>query len=134
MGLEPIDAVITEVNALAARHHGFDLEVWSYRSGLLEVSGTGGWAGCSDLRVGFIDVCWASNHFPGWKSDTKRPIFQRVEGTEAFAINARFDIEILHHPFKFSAEDGAEPMWVAAREIRADCSRLELGTRPADPT
>jgi hypothetical protein len=121
-----VDAVVGEVNAFIGRHQWMDFTVWSYRGEELEVSGSTDESYWSDLRVVFVGVCWACIRFQGWKSDTSRPVLLRVAGAEAYSVNSRFQIEVGHHLFKFVPEDHGEPMWVAARELRADFDRVDL--------
>jgi hypothetical protein len=124
--IERIDAVLAMVNAFVARHLWMDFSVWGYQGVDLVISGSIDESYWSDLRVSFHDVCWASLRFQGWKTDTRQPFLLRAEGAEAYSVNVRFDIEVGHCVFKIVPEDLNEPMWVAAREVSADLSRLDL--------
>jgi hypothetical protein len=121
------DAVVAEVNAFVARHLWMDFSVWSFQGVELEVSGTRDESYWSDLRVVFTGVCWACIRFQGWSSDTARPVLARVTDAEEYAVNSRFQVEVGHHLFRFVASDFAEPMWIAARAIAADFTRLDFG-------
>ena len=132
MDSDPVDDIVNEVNSYVARHPWMDFSVWSYRDVELEVSGSLDESYWSDLRIVFTGVCWACIRFQGWHSKTSHPVLLRVDGSEAYAVNVRFQIEVGHHLFKFIAEDFAEPMWIAAQGIRTNFTRLEFGTGRVD--
>jgi hypothetical protein len=122
-----VDAVVAEVNEFVSRHLWMDFSVWSFQNDKLELSGTLDESYWSDLRVVFSGICWACIRFQGWRTNTGQPVLLRADGDEAYAVNARFQIESGHHVFKLVADDFEEPMWVAAQGIAADFTRLELG-------
>lgn len=126
MDSDRVDAVVAKVNDFVSRHLWMDFSVWSFHADKLEVSGTRDESCWSDLRVVFSGICWACVRFRGWKTDTRRPVLLRVDGPEAYQVNARFQIEVGHHVFKLVAEDFDEPMWIAAQGVAADFTRLEL--------
>jgi hypothetical protein len=123
------DSVVAEVNAFVARNAWMDFSVWSFQGHDLVVSGTTDESYWSDLRIVFTGVCWACMRFQGWNSDTRQPVLLRVEGAEQRAVNLRFETERWHHLFKFVPENFDQPMWVAARTIRADINRVEFEAR-----
>lgn len=118
--------LLAEVNSFVGKHLWMDFSVWSYRCGALEVSGSTDESYWSDLRITFRDVCWANIRFQGWHSDTSIPILHRVSGDEERTMNKKYWTEIGNHLFKLVAEDFVEPMWVSAKSIDIDITRLDL--------
>ncbi|MBP1177657.1 hypothetical protein JOE49_004909 [Paenibacillus sp. PvR133] len=103
MNLDELNRTIQEINNFIKNQDWFDFEVKQYVGNELVVQG-----GLSltypDIEIIFRDIFLTSLPME-WKTDTSGTVLTILEGDEEKKINEEFQVEYLHHIFKFTPED-----------------------------
>ena len=104
MNASEIKVVVGKINSFIQQGLWLDFEVCQYSKNKLTLIGGIDLIYSHDIEIYFEDVFFVSLPME-WKTDTKRNVFQLLEGEDAKTVNIRFKVEQGYHIFKFTPED-----------------------------
>lgn len=98
------EKIVKEINDYIQNGLWLDFEVNHYSKNKLIVYGGLDLIFSHDIEVHFEDVFFVSLPME-WKTDTKKTVFQILDGEEVKILNIKFRVEQGYNVFKFKAED-----------------------------
>jgi hypothetical protein len=106
---------VLQVDKQICRHDWFDFHVLKFDNSKLVIGGGVDLTYFHTLEIIFDDVFFVSAFFKGWRSDTRTIVFSIPDNVRD--LNLKFKIENGYQLFKFTAEDYAESILIAARDF-----------------